>query len=1544
MRRIVLVLVIVAVLGLIAACGWLYIHRNSGVKLLGRSQLALRAQKYDRAVELAQRYAAEIPDDWRGYYYQARGQAALGRYKEARRLLDDAAELAPEETDILLLRADTFARPARDTLTSADPDLPTDSIRTAIGQLGKARDVLQQASLPGEEAKAEVAQALGLVLADLGTAGQRLSRHLNEDADIAAEAGAKDQAKAKRSEAEQARAQAEADRKQAADLLLAVLRDAARTKGDEANIPTRAANALVRIALEREDDLERKGEKVSESERQQVLENIEALRKLILVDMNENPPPLATTLIIRRDVRNISAETISADQQKLVREHRKRLDAIIEAYPDHPETLEARLEGAHLAYLLGNYDKTQEICDQVLADLPRQRRARLYRALVKMQQGKLQEAEQDLFALKTDSPHWPRAHFAYAQAALRTGKTERAREALRYVTQRAPAFPGAHLMLGENLLEDGFADEALSEAQTVLRDHPDNPPALRLLVDSAVAAEEPGLALEALNAAERKYAEEPAVQAAVAYGYERLGETDKARDASKKVAAAQPRTLREQLMVARGLMRLGKAAKAEALLAEAVEANPRSPAARAMLGGVYYQTGRNLQAVEQFQAAVRHAPQSTPHHLALARALLRAGMMDEAREEVRAVLARDPSHEAAALLARQIQMALGESPELEGLLETGLTGRTGLPLAMAYLTRGEAQKCIDICRRLLDKDPDNTGTRWLLGRARLAMGDRDACIEQWTEAMKAQPDELRFYQQLAIVLAADKELADVETTLAAIPGARRDLIHIASAWVLQRQGQHEAAAESYARVADRADAEKGIRTMARIAKGRCLALAGHHDLAILEFNRVPKDSPLRAQAMLAKAGLLAATDRADESEAVLRNLRKNAVDENDWRMLERIGTVYLRTDQPKKALALADDAAEAALANPRPVLLRAAALTRLGRLDDAIKCYREAVALQPGNLAIHIRLIEALDDAARRRDALQAVDDLLKRGRTGRTLALLQRGALFSRWGLQKQAVQALRQLADSDVIDTPRVRLTLGRALAALGQKEAASAHLAAVPPYAPQYLEAQQRLADLADTDEEKLAILRRAEKEHPAPTLAAQRIRILLHADRPAGAVKAFRAYLGAHAEDNLPPPALAAVGLGALLADGNEVEAANLAGRIARRTDNPQWRHTAVLLAIRTDPNASTGLLPPVDRAGPYDALLGLCRAAGTDGEVSAWADRVFTLQRGAAEADPPRPFPLRFGVLAALVAGNAAQAEKQLEGADDQGLLAPPVMRELVTAAKSEPAVQKEAADLLASSIALDLGLNETGRRWAWETLKARPASQWAATLATRGVTDLDHLHAVADLLEPKDCVAGQMMRMSILRLEGKFEEAAQMARALAKAHEHHPDLLMNQAMAVERAGRPADALPLYRRVWEKTGNPVAANNAAYLATQLHTKDAKRLAEALDWTKAAVQQAPDAGAFRDTRGWIAYLLGDYDEARRELCRAVKRIPDAPEVHYHLGMAEQKTGDTDLARRHLEAAVDLVQAAKSREEELTEPEAEAGRLAQDALAKLDGADKP
>ncbi|MFO8012486.1 MAG: tetratricopeptide repeat protein [Phycisphaerae bacterium] len=1646
MRRIVLVLIIVAVLGLIAGGGWWHLHRNSGARLLGRAQLALRAQKYGRAIELAGEYADDNPEDWRGYYVQAQAHTASGRYEEARRLLDDAAEVAPNETDILLLRSDTFANPARATLRKLreDPGLPLDVIRSAIDDLNEARRVLENAYPPGHPKPLAVSEALGLLLTDLGRLNQSIRYRLLPKVETFRTA--KQDAKAQEAQAEADRAGAEARQyfREAGHVLLQAVTEAAKGKGEEkAALLRRATNVLVNLPLQGEEQQE----KIRRTVGNLVFEGPDTFALAPRILESTNPPLVAVTALLEHRLHESPFPRGSSGYTKQVRQACDQLDLLLERHAAHPEAMQVRLVRARLAMDLGELEKAETLCNAILKDLPHQRNARLLKALIAMERGKMAEAEEKLLALKTErgNRNWTAVKIYYARAALEIGNRERAREALRSVTERPildnPETPGekrlaaevtkARMMLAQSLLADDLAEQALNEvqhvldsstvppqafylyfwsavcadqpglakeplarglaqypkepgfvrllltypgflepsepskdseekrkkrqaeafetlkaaAQAALEEDPGNPNALRLRVHGALATgEDHGPLLAVLRKAAKAFPDNPAVQAAVADCYTALGKSEEAKEATERMAAGVPEDLRDHLMAAEARIRLGRPAEAESVLREALQANPQSHHARALMADVYLRTGRVMQAIEQLREAVSLAPARGAYRLALARALLRAGLMEEANDHVQAVLGSNPDNADALLLANQIQVLRGETPDAEDGLEAGLAGRSGRPLAQAYLARGNAEKCIEICRNVLKEDPADIATRWLLGRALLLAGDRDGCIEQLTAALKDAPDYLPLYQSLAIVLGAEQDVARVEAALGAIPGARPDLVNLASATLLERRGQYEAAAEAYARVADGKDADANYRAIARIHKGRCLAAAGHHDLAILELDRVPTDHPLHMQAMLHKATLLGGTGKRDEALNTLKTVRDTAVAKQDATTLGRVAVLHLRLNQPEEALAVAEDAADIAPKNPQPLLLRAAALQRLDRTDEAIQCLRQAVARQPGNLGLHTQLARALENANRRLDALQALAALEQQGRTGQAMALYEKGRMFLRWGLQKRGVETFSDLADRGLLETPRVRLALANALAALGRTEQAREQLAAIPPHSDAYVPARQRLAQLADSDEQKLAILAEAEKQQPSPALAAQRIALLREAGRPAEAVKALQTYMAEQGDDAVPPLNVAMAGILALLDNQQRPEAADLAIRVAKQTGKVEMRHAATLLALRVDPGTVPDLLPPAERAGPADVLLGLCRAVLADHETEPWAKRLAAIRGQAAEVRLPLPLPVASGVLAAVAAGDPAEADTLLAEAGAADASEPSVARELVQAAKADPAVQKEAAALLGASLAIELGLPEFGRRWALETLRQRPASQWAASLAARGMSDPKALREVADLLKPDDCMTDRMLRLSILRLEDNFEAAAKMAGELAQAHQGDPEFLMAQASALEEAGRLKDALPLYEQVWQKAQDPTAANNAAYLASVLYPENEPRLQEALAWSEAAVKNAPQVGAFRDTRGWIAYLLGDYEEARRELWQAVRRIPNAPEIHYHLGMAEQKTGHTTLAQWHLQAAVDLTEAAHSAKQELTETEAEAGRLAKAALAELKGSPEP
>ena len=1535
MRRIILVLIIAGILAGAIGGLVLYFHRNSGAKLLARAELALRARNFDRALELAASYAAANPDDWRGPYFQARAHISLGRYDEARTLLDQAAKAAPGEATVLMTRADTFAHPARQTLAASDPDLRPDVLRTAIEQLGQAKAALENATAPDEDVATEIAEAIGLVEIDIGYAHRRLGLRLQKEADVAAAGGAGDQASAKTKASEAAMQEAARQLQDAAGRLLAVAKKDAQRAADQPAWP-RAANALVQLCIGEVRDPRR-----SPDDRQAFQTVLAEARQAIL--SMKDPPPVAAMLLVTQQVVAAGLEDISPAGRQEVMGACEALDDILKRHPDDPDAPQIRLARAEMALRLGDVAKTEEICKAVLQVDPRQRQARLLLAVAMLSRGNVAEAEKDLFALRTDFPGSPAAQYAFAQAAMKSGKDELAKEALRKVTELDPTHAGARQALAASLLRDGFYDQAFSEAKALYDAHPDSPVAIGLLVETAARTDQSGVALQAIETAQKQFPDRPVVQLAIAQGYRTLGNIEASRAAAAKAAEAKATSLSEHLAVAEAMVYLGKTAEAETMLSETITAYPESSAPHYHLGALYQQTGRAMQAIEQYQAAVRLTPQNTTYRMTLGRALFDAGLLDEADVEVRQVLSVDPSHAQAGLVATQIKILRGEPVAADELQPATVAGKQqGLALALAYLNHAEPQRCLEVCQAVLKENPDDLDARLVLGQAHLALNQPDQCIEQWTGIIKKDPQRLVIYRALAGVLIRQKTPAEVEAFLTAIPGTGPNQIDSAMAWLYQQKRDFAAAADVYGRLADRDTAPQDLRYLARLDRARCLAQAGQTDEAIQELARLPDKDPWRNRALLGKVVILAGANRIQETGPILEELQAAAVKTADVESLGRIGSFYLQTRQFDKAVTVSEELERLVPKDSRPCLLRAGALTALGRTADAVDAYRQAVARQPGNFASHIRLVRALDAAQQPKEALEALAELGARGDTAKALAAFERGALYVAWGLQKPAVECLGQLAQEGGATRPDLRVALARALAGLGDKEKAREQLQKVPRHAKEHVSAQQLLAELADSDDAKLAVLRKADVDpSDRPALAVHRLDILLRAARAADAVREYQTFVAGLPQGATPPEALSLLALYAMLRTGDQAGATAIAVQAAQQVPRPAWKRVAVLLTMSDQPETARTLLPEVARADPQDTILGLCLAAQTGGDTKPWTDRLAQLERLLAAVKPPVTMPTRHGILSALAAGDLADAEKRLADAAGADLIGRSVMGELVAAARKDPNLKAEAAVLLKSTMATDLRLPEIGRVWAMGALKARPTSQWAAGLAAQHATDAAGLQEVLALLKPADCVLARAIEASILMIENKYAEAAEVYRRAAEAEKGDPQLVMRQAIATENSGKLPEALALYRQVWEKTKSPTAANNAAYLASELYPKDKQHLAEAAAWAQAATDAEPANSAFHDTRGWIAYLLDRNDEAVAQLRQAVKGLAASPEVHYHLGLAENKAGNAQLGRDHLQAAVDLGEAAKTGDRPLPKSATDAVRLAREALAQLQGA---
>ena len=63
---------------------------------------------------------------------------------------------------------------------------------------------------------------------------------------------------------------------------------------------------------------------------------------------------------------------------------------------------------------------------------------------------------------------------------------------------------------------------------------------------------------------------------------------------------------------------------------------------------------------------------------------------------------------------------------------------------------------------------------------------------------------------------------------------------------------------------------------------------------------------------------------------------------------------------------------------------------------------------------------------------------------------------------------------------------------------------------------------------------------------------------------------------------------------------------------------------------------------------------------------------------------------------------------------------------------------------------------------------------------------------------------------------------------------------------------------------------------------------------------------------NTRGWVKFKRGEFQESVQLLQQAVEKAPASAMMRYHLGMAQLRVGNRDAARQNLEAAVQAGQA--------------------------------
>lgn len=161
-------------------------------------------------------------------------------------------------------------------------------------------------------------------------------------------------------------------------------------------------------------------------------------------------------------------------------------------------------------------------------------------------------------------------------------------------------------------------------------------------------------------------------------------------------------------------------------------------------------------------------------------------------------------------------------------------------------------------------------------------------------------------------------------------------------------------------------------------------------------------------------------------------------------------------------------------------------------------------------------------------------------------------------------------------------------------------------------------------------------------------------------------------------------------------------------------------------------------------------------------------------------------------------------------------------------------------------------------------------------------------------------------RGEILWDEGKVEEGLAEFELAAKADPKFVAAHLNRAeILVEEFGAHDEAIEHCDRMLSAAGGmPRLDRNTEAEVYYLKSKALfyqDQLDGALFLVRRAIKTAGEQGVFRAFEGQILFEMGRFEEARRQLERAVAIEPEAPHSLYYLGLVLERLGDAEEAQR-------------------------------------------
>ncbi len=1178
-------------------------------------------------------------------------------------------------------------------------------------------------------------------------------------------------------------------------------------------------------------------------------------------------------------------------------------EAILRATPADQSGAEGRLiSGARLMLAGGQMDKALPILEKLIEDGSEDADAFVLYSHALYETGDYTACREIVERMLTAMSEVSEVQTLYGLTLWQLGEYNEAREALREACRLDPSNTQAASAFAGLMAQQGVYGASAEDINTFYELDPTNPRAIRLKLQHAAAggdAQQVSAMVEELERRPEHSAEEVRLLYAANTMLRRY---NSAEEWARKLVEAQPDDRDVWMLLAAAQLRQEDEAGMQETFEQIAKRFPdKGSNPQRLAGELYLRTQEYERAVSVLQQALEQHPDDNEIRLELARAFAAMGRYGSALDQVKLVTASAPNDTQALALGARIERTRGNHDAAKGFLsridpETLDVETDPALAAQVRLSRDELEAAQSICSQAIASGNTSPILKLVLAEVFEAQGAVDRAEEQLVTLVRQFPNSAEVYDWLGQFYADQGNIEQGIQKLKAVAVHNEALAVMAQATLLSSAERYEDALRTLDPLLDRLISQRDpMAQLAAETMSHLYEQLGQAEAAESVFDRLYQVQTASVSGLLADVVKTWDTDTparrlANLDAAVVR------VATDDVASLIELSRRYAMLGRQAQSLSVVQRGLSATPDSVELLAVKAGVLAVMGRSDEAVSAYREAMALAPADKSLRVRHARALSADGQR---LKAEDELILIIREGGEAASMARTALLEMYmglGLVERAVSMVDAVLDKQPIgEDAALDLVIGRILMERNRHAEAQHRLAAVPEDSPYYSTAQFTHARSQAADGDTQGAEARLVSLATDPAQSQRALALLLSMSPSSETDRTLLVAVDRAVDTDALSYDLAMrwLGMRLRLADltGDWAAADQSLKAIDAREPNEAATALRVALQYQAGDTASAAELL---RQTP--ALEG-----SATGSLLAYALQVPTPSAG-------RVHPMTV-ILSAVASGDSEALESALsEYAGMRTLFVDDMLSVLDQGQPGGEDKRSTCGDLAMATVALEARMPGLASELCDKALSRTPGDLTALALKTAAWIELDHdtdtLVSQVRQAVPEGSLPLLMETLSTQASSDRTTALTPM-RELASRHPGNVFIVYQLAQSLSAAGEMEEAAGLYRQIMAQPGpyQIAAKNDLAYLLAQ---QDGADLSESLTLAREVLRAMPSSPAVLDTLGWIEHLRGRNEVALDLLATAITALGSVPEAHYHIGAVYHALGQDRWARYHLQQA--------------------------------------